>query len=139
MTGGSRRPPPPRWRRVPRGEQPRLADAIERHGLRTREAEAFLAAWRATPATRPTREALLRDPAQRHARPRRHRRLAAGSHGAGAPGALRRRPSAPSTSCDVDLTGFADPERRVLEACQRRLAAQVIQLARTRPGGDPAC
>ncbi len=31
----------------------------------------------------------------------------------------------------LDLTGFPEPDRRVLEACQRRLVAQVIQLART--------
>jgi ParB-like chromosome segregation protein Spo0J len=46
---------------LPRSEQPRLGEAIVRHGLRTREAEAFLAAWQTT-ADAPTREALLRDP-----------------------------------------------------------------------------
>jgi ParB-like chromosome segregation protein Spo0J len=46
---------------VSRGEQKRLAEAIVRHGLRTREAEAFLAAWRVAPDS-PTREALVRDP-----------------------------------------------------------------------------
>ncbi|MFQ5829529.1 MAG: hypothetical protein ACE5JD_10295 [Candidatus Methylomirabilia bacterium] len=46
---------------LPRGDQKRLADAITRHGLRTRESDAFLAAWRAA-ADPPTREALLRDP-----------------------------------------------------------------------------
>jgi ParB-like chromosome segregation protein Spo0J len=47
--------------RLPRGDQKRLAEAVTRHGLRTREAEALLAAWHATADT-PTREALLRDP-----------------------------------------------------------------------------
>ncbi len=46
---------------LPRGEQPRLADAITRHGLRTREADAFLTAWRVADDA-VTREALLRDP-----------------------------------------------------------------------------
>jgi len=43
------------------GEQKRLAESIVRHGLRTREADALLAAWRAAPDT-VTREALVRDP-----------------------------------------------------------------------------
>ncbi len=47
---------------LPRGEQPRLADAIARHGLRTREAEALLTTWRAAANDPATREALLRDP-----------------------------------------------------------------------------
>jgi integrase len=45
----------------PRGEQPRLADVLLRHGLRTREEDAFLAAWRVADDAA-TREALLRDP-----------------------------------------------------------------------------
>jgi len=32
----------------PHAEQKRLAERIVRHGLRSREAEAFLATWRAT-------------------------------------------------------------------------------------------
>ncbi|MGH2667968.1 MAG: ParB/RepB/Spo0J family partition protein, partial [bacterium] len=46
---------------VPCGEQKRLAEAIVRHGLRTREADALLAAWRVTPDP-VTRAALVRDP-----------------------------------------------------------------------------
>ncbi len=46
----------------PRAEQPRLAEAITRHGLRTREADVFLTAWRVAGDDSPTREALLRDP-----------------------------------------------------------------------------
>jgi len=45
----------------PHAEQKRLAHSIVRHGLRAREADALLAAWRAAPDT-PTREALVRDP-----------------------------------------------------------------------------
>jgi ParB-like chromosome segregation protein Spo0J len=113
---------------LPRGEQPRLAEAIVRHGLRPREADAFLAAWQATDA--PTREALLRDP--RRATP--------------SPPATSASPLSPTarelqTRFDqteralsellaLDLTGFADPERRVLDACQRRLAAQLRRLGR---------
>jgi hypothetical protein len=44
-----------------RRSKSRLADALTRHGLRTREAEAFLTAWRVA-ADAATREALLRDP-----------------------------------------------------------------------------
>jgi Helix-turn-helix domain len=46
---------------LPRRDQPHVADAILRHGVRTREAEALVAAWRAA-SDAPTREALLRDP-----------------------------------------------------------------------------
>src|SRR6266511_587546 len=46
---------------LPHAEQKRLAHSIVRHGLRAREADAVLAAWRATTDTA-TREALLRDP-----------------------------------------------------------------------------
>jgi hypothetical protein len=40
-------PPPPAYglTAFPRGDQPRLAGTIIRHGLRTREADAFLTAW----------------------------------------------------------------------------------------------
>ena len=54
----------------PRGEQPRLAESIVRHGLRTREAEALLATWRAAPDTADPRGAAARS-AQRHAGARR--------------------------------------------------------------------
>ena len=119
---------------LPRGEQPRLAETIVRHGLRTREAEALLATWRAASDT-PTREALLRDP--RGATP--------------APGAPAVSPLGPTARelqarflqtehalqelTQLDLTGFPDPDQRVLAACQRRLVARVLQLAHTLPAG----
>ena len=37
---------------LPSAEQTRLAETIVRHGLRTREAEALIATWRAAPPTR---------------------------------------------------------------------------------------
>src|SRR6266568_3528951 len=115
---------------LPHAEQKRLAQSIVRHGLRAREADALLAAWRAAPDT-PTREALVRDP--RTAAP--------------APGEPAVSPLGPTARelqtrflqteqalqelTQLDLAGFTDPEQRVLDACQRRLAALVIQLART--------
>jgi ParB-like chromosome segregation protein Spo0J len=115
---------------VPRGEQKRLAEAIVRHGLHTREAEALLATWRvaADPATR---EALVRDP--RSAIP------APGEPSVSPLGPTARELQARFVQTEhaldelahLDLAGFPDPDRRVLEACQRRLAAHVIQLAHT--------
>ena len=115
---------------LPAAEQPRLAESIVRHGLRTREAEALLATWRAASDT-PTREALLRDP--RRATP--------------APGAPAVSPLGPTARelqtrflqtehalqelTQLDLTGFPDPDHRVLAACQRRLVARILQLAHT--------
>src|SRR6266508_1004279 len=109
-------------------EQKRLAQSIVRHGLRAREADALLAAWRAAPDT-PTREALVRDP--RTATP------APGEPAVSPLGPTARELQARFLQTEhalqelthVDLAGFTDPEQRVLEACQRRLAAQVVQLA----------
>jgi ParB-like chromosome segregation protein Spo0J len=115
---------------LPRADQKRLADTIERHGLRTREAEAFLAAWRAVADT-PTREALVRDPRSAVPAPR----AAPVSPLGPTAHELQRRfdqtERALSELVALDLTGFPDTERRVLEASQRRLAAQIVRLART--------
>ena len=114
----------------PRGDQPRLADAIIRHGLRTREAEAFLAAWRvATDAV--TRGALLRDPRGAVPAPRDPAVSPLGPTARELQVRFDQTERALAELLPLDLTGFADPDRRVLEACQRRLAAQVVRLART--------
>jgi hypothetical protein len=121
----------------PRGEQKRVADAIVRHGLRSREAEAFLSAWRVAPDA-VTREALVRDP-----------RGATPSPGApsvsplGPPaGALQARFAHTERALDeltlaLDLSGFTESEQRVLSACQRRLAAHIRQLAHPSPPDTP--
>lgn len=115
----------------PKSEQTRLALAIERHGLPTRAAQAFLATYRVAPEG-PARQALLTDP-----------------------GGVRPPPADPSplgpTAADLerrfdqaerlleelsrlDLSGFLDPERRVLEARRRRLDAQIRTLALQKGG-----
>jgi len=129
---------------LPRGDQKRLADAIERHGLRTRDAEAVLATWRAAADT-PTREALLRDPRSAVPAP------SAGPVSPLGPTARELQARFDQTEraleelARVDLAGFPETDRRVLEASQRRLAAQVVRLARaqkeeafdTDPRGTP--
>jgi ParB-like chromosome segregation protein Spo0J len=97
---------------LPRSEQSRLAATLDRHGLRTREAEAFLATWRAAADDPVTREALLRDP--RSATP------APGDATVSPLGPTARELQARFVQTDralaelvhVDLTGFADPDRR---------------------------
>jgi ParB-like chromosome segregation protein Spo0J len=114
----------------PRGDQPRLADAILRHGLRTREADAFLTAWRVAADTA-TREALRRDPRGAVPVPREPVVSPLGATARELQARFDHTERALDELLSLDLTGFTDPERRVLEACQRRLAAQVVQLART--------
>jgi ParB/RepB/Spo0J family partition protein len=114
----------------PRGEQPRLADALTRHGVRTREAEAFLTAWRVA-ADAATREALLRDPRGAVPAPRAPVVSPLGGTARELQAHFDQTERALADLLSVDLTGLADPDRRVLEACQRRLTAQVVRLART--------
>jgi ParB-like chromosome segregation protein Spo0J len=124
----------------PRGEQLRLADAVTRHGLRTREAGAFLAAWRVAADTA-TREALLRDPRGAVPAPREPAVSPLGGTARALQARFDQTERALAELLSLNLTGFADPDRRVLAACQRRLAAQVVQLARTlqedTPHADP--
>jgi ParB/RepB/Spo0J family partition protein len=98
---------------LPRSEQPTLAATLERHGLRTREAEAFVATWRAAADDPVTREALLRNP--RHGTP------PTGDATVSPLGPTARELQARFAQTEraladlvhVDLTGFADPDRRV--------------------------
>lgn len=122
----------------PRAEQPRLADAITRHGLRTREAEAFLGAWRVA-ADAATREALLRDPRGAVPAPRDSAVSPLGPTARELQARFDQTERALAELLPLDFAGFTDSDRRVLEACQRRLAAQVVQLARTVPGGACPC
>jgi ParB-like chromosome segregation protein Spo0J len=114
----------------PRGEQTRLAESIVRYALRTREAEAFLAAWRVAsdPATR---EALVRDPGRGIPEPRESAVSPLGPTARELQARFSQTERALDELAHLDLSGFTDPERRVLQAGQRRLAAHVIQLART--------
>jgi ParB-like chromosome segregation protein Spo0J len=114
----------------PRAEQPRLVDALTRHGLRTREADAFLAAWRVADDAA-TREALLRDPRGAVPVPAAPAVSPLGPTARELQARFDHTERALAELLHLDLTGFADPDRRVLEACQRRLAAQVVRLART--------
>ena len=125
----------------PRAEQPRLAEAIMRHGLRTREADVFLTAWRVAGDDGPTREALLRDPRGAVPAPRDPVVSPLGAMARELQARFDQTERALDELLTLPLTGFADPDRRVLEACQRRLAAQVVQWARTiheeTPDADP--
>ena len=114
---------------LPPGEQQRLAESIVRHGLRTREAEAVLATWRAAPDPA-TREALLRDP--RGATP------ALGEPAVSPLGPTARELQARFLQTEhalqeltqLDLTGFPDPDHRVP-------ALQPSHGRRPRPGSQP--
>jgi hypothetical protein len=111
----------------PRAEQPRLADALLRHGLRTREADAFLEAWRVADDAA-TREALLRDPRSAVPAPPDSAVSPLGPTAREFQARFDHTERALAELLHLDLTGFADPDRRVPEACQRRLAAQVVRL-----------
>jgi hypothetical protein len=77
------------------------------------------------------REALLRDPSA--AVPAHHGPAVSppGPTARGARSASTRPSRAVAALLALDRTSFVDPDRRILEACQRRLAAQVARLART--------
>jgi ParB/RepB/Spo0J family partition protein len=108
----------------PRAEQPR-------HGLRTRETEAFLAAWRVAADDAVTREARLRDPRGAGPAPRDPAVSPLGTTAQELQARFDQTERALAELLHLDFTGFTDPECRVLEACQRRLAAQVVRLAST--------
>jgi len=121
---------------LPRGEQPRLAEVIERHGLRTREADAFLATWRAC-SDETTREALRRDPRGAGPRPAPAAPSPLGPSARALESRFEDTEDAVAELVALDLSGFPETERRVLEARQRRLRALVLALARA-PVGTPA-
>ena len=101
-----------------------------RHGLRTREAEALLAAWRVAADTA-TREALVRDPRGSIPEPGESAVSPLGPTAGELQARFRQTERDLAELPHLDLSGFTDPERRVLQACQRRLAALIIQLAHT--------
>jgi hypothetical protein len=121
---------------LPRGEQPCLADAITRHGLRTRPANAFFTAWRVA-GDAACRQALLRDP---------HGAVPAPRDPAVSPlcvtactlqARFDQTERALAELLSLDLTGFADPDGRVLEACQGAPGRAGRPAGPLRPGGPP--
>jgi ParB-like chromosome segregation protein Spo0J len=101
----------------PRAEQPRLADARLRHGLRTREGDAFLEAWRVADDAS-TREALLRDPRSAVPAPQDPAVSPLGPTARELQARFDQTARALAELLHLDFTAFADPDRRVLEACQ---------------------
>jgi ParB-like chromosome segregation protein Spo0J len=112
----------------PRTQQRSLADAIERHGLTTREAQAFLASYRVAPDDA-TREALARDPKSASSMPLDQ----GGSPLSPTAAELERRFDVLERELEelsaMPLEHFSDAETRVLGACRRRLAAKILALA----------
>ena len=122
------------------GEQIRLAGAIERHSLTTRETEALLATYRGADGA--TREALLRDP--RSAQPR------GSEQGASPLGRSAAQIAARFDDVDrvldeltsADFSGLADAERRILQARRRQLMTRLQHFKEAsdgprHPSGDP--
>jgi len=111
-----------------RSAQLRLYQAVLRHGLRTREAVAFLDTYRAM-VDAPSREALLRDP--RSAEPR------ALDQGASPLGPAASRIAAAFDTLEnsfreveaADLSALRETERRVLEARKRQAEKTILKLA----------
>lgn len=120
----------------PRSDQVRLADAVRRHALSTREAEAFLATYRGV-TDAPSREMLLRDP--RSARPREPDQGASPLDKTAAAWDARFEVVEQNIEILVraDFSSLPDTDRRVLEARRRRLAAQILLLFHSlRPHGS---
>lgn len=108
--------------------QMRLAGAVTRHGLTSREAEAFFTTYRLAPDVA-TRESLLRDPRSAQ------RRLpvpAASPLGSTAAQIEARFDSLEESLNELsasDFSGLSDAEKRVLEARKRGLLQKILKLA----------
>lgn len=111
-----------------KGEQRHLADAAERHALTSREAEAFLATYRAVsePATR---EALLRDPRSAQPKPVDQGGSPLGSTAVEWEARFDAAERVLEELQHADFSGLSETEQRVLDARRRRLAAFVLSLA----------
>ena len=111
-----------------RKTQNRLGEAVLRHKLSTREARAFLETYRLAPDPG-THEELLRDP--RSALPS-EREQGASPLGATAKAIEERLHTLEASLQEIkglDLSGFSETERRVLDAQRRRVAATVVSTA----------
>ena len=119
-------------------EQGRLAKAIERHALTTRETEAFLATYRAA-VHAPTQEALLRDP--RSAQPQVHEQGASplGPTAAAIQSRFDDLDRALDELASADFSVLSDTEERVLEARRRQLVTRLtlFKEALDESRGDP--
>jgi len=86
-----------------------------------------------------TREALLRDPRTATPAPGEPSVSPLGSTAREIQARFAETEHALDERAHLDLSGFPEPEHRVLGACQRPLAAHVIQRAHTFQQEHPAC